>query len=189
MIKKLKNKKGFTILESLVAIMVLSLSISGAFTAVTQSLSQSIISKDEVVAFYLAQEAIEVIRNKRDNNQLVKINGGSNTWLDGITSACPFGKICRVDATAAPADKIQLCGAGTNWGDCPYLKQETETDQNPYMYNYTFGNTTNFKREIQIEQVNTDASGPSEIAVTVQVSWTKGLINQNFKVKTLLLNW
>ena len=103
MIKKIfKSSKGFTVLESMVAIFVLSLSISGAFSAVQQSLSQSIISKDEVKAFYLAQEAIEIIRNKRDSNQLDKItNGSPNSWLFGIsdnpTDPCYFGKICIIE--------------------------------------------------------------------------------------------
>jgi hypothetical protein len=163
--------------------MVLSLSVAGAFSAVTQSLSQATISKDEVKAFYLAQEAVEIIRNKRDANQLNRINGGSNMWLDGITSVCSFGSTCTVDATNF---QIFNCGAG-GWGSCDYLKQNPNT----FLYGYTSGDTTNFKREIQIERVNNDpiTGDPSEIAITVQISWTKGLLTENFKVKTLLLNW
>jgi len=189
MIKKIFNfqfsifnsERGFTVLESIVAIMVLSLSISGAFSAVQQSLSQAIIAKDEIKAFYLAQEAIEIIRNKRDGNQLAKIFG-SGSWLDGITSVCPFStavikNTCRVDANPIPPT-ITYCGS--SWGSCPYLRQ----NQSTFLYNYTSGNTTNFKREIQLESINAN-----EISVTVRVSWTKGIISREFKVKTHLFNW
>ena len=175
MIKKLKNKKGFTILESIVAIFVLSLSISGVFTAVQQSLSQSIIAKDEVRAFYLAQEAIEIIRNKRDANQLADINNGPTDWLEGVVSAsdCPFNGVCKVDATAI--DKIQVCS-----GSCENLKQDSN-----FRYGYLSGNTTNINREIRIESV-----GVNEITVTAIITWTKGALPPfTFKVKTHLFNW
>lgn len=185
MIKKIFNfqfsifnkspQSGFTVLESIVAIMILSLSISGAFSAVQQSLSQSILAKDEVKAFYLAQEAIEIIRNKRDTNQLVIINEGANNWLTNITDVCAFNKICRADALT---NSLTLCG--DNWGSCPVLKQ----DPNTFLYNYSTGTDTNFKREIQIESVSAN-----EISVKVVIRWTKGIINKEFEVKTNFFNW
>lgn len=192
MINKLKNKikqRGFTVLESIVAIAVLSLSVSGAFAAVTQSLSQAIIAKDEIKAFYLAGEAIEIIRNKRDNNQLAKLNGSAVSWLSGIaengSDPCYYGKTCRTDSVST-----SLVQCGLAWGACPGLNQ----NQTTFLYNYspTDSNNvaTNFKREIQIELVQTDSFGnPREIAVTVKISWTKGVTTREFKIKEHLFNW
>ena len=175
------QQAGFTVLESIVAIFVLSLTISGVFSAVQGGLSQTITAKDEVRAFYLAQEAIEIIRNKRDNNQLNKIvRTPLNSWLYGISQDasdfCYFGKVCRIDVV----DLIpEYCG--TSWGSCTEnLKQNPIT----LLYNYSTGNTTNFKREIQLEFIST-----YEIAVTVRVSWTKGVLSREFKAKTHLFNW
>ncbi|MFA6270591.1 MAG: type II secretion system protein [Candidatus Paceibacterota bacterium] len=174
--------RGFTILESIVAIAVLSLSVSGAFSAVTQSLSQATIAKDEVKAFYLAQEAIEVIRNKRDANQLSLLNTGSGFWLAGIaqydTDPCYFEKVCQIDANPIPPTLV-YCNS-SSWGSCAYLKQNPTT----FMYNYTTGTATNFKREIKIESVNAN-----EVAIIVRVSWTKGIITREFKIKSYLFNW
>src|SRR3989344_541790 len=172
------RQAGFTILESIVAIFILSLSIAGAFTAVQQGLSQAIMAKDEVKAYYLAQEAIEIIRNKRDANQLAKINAGSsNTWLYGITQdladPCYFGKVCRTDAVS---QSFTYCGS--TWGSCSVLNQNATT----FLYAYTSGagwSASRFRREIQIESVSA-----TEIAVTVRISWTKGLISKEFKAKT-----
>jgi type II secretory pathway pseudopilin PulG len=184
---KLQRSGGFTVLESIVAIMVLSLSISGVFSAVQTGLSQASIAKDEVKAFYLAQEAVEIIRNKRDTNQLARINVGTGNWLAGIaqnnTDPCWFGKTCRVDAKS-----FNLVDCSTDPGGvCPVLKQNSST----FLYNYDLVNpatnpATNFKREIQIEQV---IGNSDEIAVTVRISWTtKGFV-KSFMVKTHLLNW
>jgi len=182
-IKKIKNQKGFTVLESIVAIMILSLAISGVFAAVQRGLSQSIIAKDEVKAFYLAQEAVEIIRNKRDNNQLSKINLGTGHWLAGISEnsgdACYFGKICRADIYDF---SLTRCSEVNNdWDSCPNLEQSSDS------YVFSYGRNwpeTNFKREIQLESISAN-----EIAVIVRISWKKGLVTKEFKVKTILFDW
>lgn len=172
------KRAGFTILESIIAIMVLSLSISGVFSSVQQSLSQATFAKDEVKAFYLAQEAIEVIRNKRDNNQLIKMNNNpSYSWLEGITQgtpSCPFNRICTFDAT----DFSEIVDCGTTWGSCT---QNLREDPVSHLYGYDSSwVATGFKREIQIESVSA-----YEIMVTVKISWS----GKEFKVKTHLFNW
>ncbi|PIR40098.1 MAG: hypothetical protein COV33_01685 [Candidatus Zambryskibacteria bacterium CG10_big_fil_rev_8_21_14_0_10_34_34] len=178
-----KKQQGFTVLESIVAILILSLSISGAFSAVQQGFSQSIIAKDEIKASFLAQEAVEVIKNIRDSNQLYKIQNPSTsrTWLYKIAESgdpCGFGNTCRVDITT-PTSGTYLYTCSGGWGSCNNLSQ----NQTNYIYAYS-GVSSNFKREVQIESISAD-----EISVTVRVYWTKGLVTRDFKVKTVLFNW
>lgn len=179
---------GFTILETIVAIAVVSLAISGASTAVRTGLIGSSIAKDQVKAFYLAQEAIEMLRNRRDHNILNGYNGGSNTWLTGITNqdpnpargGCAIGLTCIVDT---PNNFITSCSG--SWGSCPYLLQNGSVEPMAYLYGYNAGwAPTPFKREIQIESVSAN-----EIIVTVQVSWTHGSTTRSFKTKTIIMNW
>ncbi len=181
----LNSKQGFTVLESIVAILVLSLAISGAFAAVRQGLHQSILSKDEVRAFYLAQEAVEIVRNKRDTNQLAFLNDGTTNWLSGITSDasdnCYFGKICSIDASSYNFVSLGSTYCGNSWDSCQNLRQ----NQTDFRYgNDTSWANTNFKREIMFESV----SG-SEVAMIVRITWTKGLLTKEFKIKTHLFNW
>jgi|SRR3989344_3978889 len=172
---------GFTILESIIAIFILSLSISGVFSSVQQSLSQATIAKDETKAFYLAEEAMEILRNKRDANQLARIlNSSTNTWLfgiaEGVGDPCYFGNVCRVDAVTA---SFVRCGVG--WNSCSNLRQNSST----FLYGYDGSwPATNFKREVILESISA-----TEVAVTVRITWTKGLINREFKAKTHLFNW
>lgn len=177
------KKGGFTVLESIVAIAILSLSISGVFAAIQQSLAQAIASKDEVKAYYLAQEAVEIIRNKRDTNQLNILNTGSGDWLEGISEEdlnlnddpCYFGKVCRADAY-----DLSLNYCGNSWGTCPVLNQDPVTN----LYNYTFGNPTKFTREIMLEEIS-----PTEVAVIVRISWAGRFSPREFIIKTYLFNW
>ncbi len=178
---KIKKQKGFTVLESIVAIFVLSLVISGVFTAVQTSLTQASITKDEVKAFYLAQEAIEIIRNKRDSNQLIRIAGLPSVWLTGISEAaadpCYFGKVCRMEVSAPTV----FTNCGNSWNTCPNLRQNSTSNLLGYNGAWTL---TNLKREVMFESINAN-----EIAVIIRVTWTRGTRTFEFKVKTHLLNW
>ncbi len=110
--------------------------------------------------------------------------GGSGDWLFEIAGnssySCHFGSTCTVDAFVYPSSNWSMrCSAG--WGSCPNLRQ----DPTLLLYGYNgLWVATNFKREIQIESVSAN-----EISVTVRVSWNKGSINREFKVKTHLFNW
>ena len=179
-----RARQGFTVLESIVAIFVLSLSISGAFSAVRQSLNQSILSKEEVKAFYLAQEVVEIIRNKRDTNQLARINDGTTGWLDVITGNatdyCYFGKVCKIDISNYDFVSLGSTYCGNSWDSCPILRQNQDDFRYGYYADWV---ATNFKREIMFESINAD-----EVAVIVRITWTKGITTKEFKIKTHLFN-
>ena len=172
---------GFTILETIVAISIISLVIAGVFSALRTGLSASINSKDEIRAFYLAQEAIEVLKQKRDSNKLISINTDPNQgWLDGIAdpgNPCTPGNTCKVDATNMT---LENCGGG----GCGYLKQSPTNFTYGYDENNEGWPETKYTREIQISN-----NGADEIEVFISVQWSRGSQNYEFKVKTLLLNW
>ena len=171
----MKNK-GFTIVESLVAIVILVLAITGTISAIQTGISSYIFSKDQIIAFYLAQEGFEQIRNIRDENGL----RGQN-WLTGISEnsgdPCYFGSACTVDPVNSNTAIKCLGGPG----NCPVLKQDVSTGF--FGYNALWIDTI-FKREIVLTQINAD-----EILITVTVDWSKGPVNRQFKAKQNLLNW
>src|SRR3989344_7463657 len=77
------TNRGFTIVESLVAITILVLVVTGVTSAVQTSLSSYIFSKNQIIAFYLAQEGFEQIRNMRDENG-IKDRSSPTNWLSGL---------------------------------------------------------------------------------------------------------
>ena len=169
------TNNGFTIVESLVAITILVLVITGAASAIQVGTSSYIFSKNQVIAFYLAQEGFEQIRNMRDENGLKNQN-----WLTGISAIssdpCYFGNACIVDPVNSNVPT--RCSAP---GSCPLLRQDVTTGL--FGYNLAWP-VTIFRREIILTQINAD-----EISVVVTIDWSKGLVNRQFKARENLLNW
>ncbi len=167
------KERGFTIIETLVAIAILVTAVTGTMTAVQGGLSSYIFSKDQVVAFYLAQEGFEQVRNIRDENRL----NGAN-WLQGIAESvgdpCYFGKICRV----SPAESADLI---TCSGSCQKLRQSATTGF--YGYNSLWPETI-YEREISLTEI-----GENEVAVTVTMTWSKGIVTREFRARENLFNW
>jgi prepilin-type N-terminal cleavage/methylation domain-containing protein len=168
-------KKGFTIIESLVAIAILTAVIIGATSAVQSGLSSYIFSKDQIVSFYLAQEGFEELRNIRDENAL-----NSRPWLTGIAGAssdpCAFGSSCM--ASPVESSVLTRCSA---LGACPVLREEAATGF--FGYNAAWP-ATQFTRDISLVSIGAD-----EVAVTVKVTWTKGATVREFKARENLFRW
>ncbi len=181
-VAELKVNRGFTLLEVLIAIAILSFAVATTFTATQSGLSSAIESKNQVIGYYLAQEAVEFIRNKRDENSFLQ-----QPWLAGIADnsindPCYFGKTCLVDVVQGT---ITTCPTPTT---CPYLKQDSNSQAVSYgMYGYGAGGswvTSSFKREIKLTSINSN-----EVAILVSITWTKGSFSRTFNVSESLFNW
>lgn len=187
---KQKNK-GFTVVETLVAIAILSLSITATFTAVQNGIRFSTNAKDQITAFYLAQQAVENIKNIRDNNVLfslkeLSLGNDPRSWLYGISEVagdpCYFGKVCRIDSLMQTATS---CGTASITNNPPNLCENMRQNSENGLYGYDASwDSTRFKREIQLEDVVTNR----EVRVVVTVSWTGNSGTQHFQVKETLLN-
>jgi prepilin-type N-terminal cleavage/methylation domain-containing protein len=72
---KQKEKNGFTLIETLVAISLLMLALVAPMTLAAQSLAAAYYSRSQITGFYLAQEGIEVVRSVRDANIIAEAEG------------------------------------------------------------------------------------------------------------------
>jgi prepilin-type N-terminal cleavage/methylation domain-containing protein len=161
---------GFTLIETLVAISLLAVAITAPMSLVAKSLATAFYARDQVTAFHLAQEAIEVVRHLRDHNVLLVAQGTPTDLLDGI----PVGQRFAIDTLN---DQIWTEGS---WGSCPsgeapFLK----TDGTFYGHGSTpcdMGEggwePSIFRRYAEASAVAFDGSGvPQEIQISVTVSW------------------
>lgn len=96
-LQKTSRIGGFTLIETLVAVMILAFAIVGPLTLAAQSLRASHDARDELFATYLATEGIEVIHSIRDNNSGDDLTVNHSNWLQNITSAGRCTPNCAVD--------------------------------------------------------------------------------------------
>ncbi len=165
------KNKGFTLIETLVAISVLVTALVAPLTLASQSLFAAVYAKDQITGFYLAQEAIELIREKRDNNLLAIVNGGTIDWLQGISTTNNL----LVDVKN---DTISNCS-----GSC----FNTPLKYDGTFYTYTTGTDTSFSRSVKVTR---DANNPNEAVVVATVQWRTGTFKKrNIEIKERLYNW
>ena len=163
---------GFTIIEALVAIFVLTVGIVGCMTLANQVLRTSEISKDRLIAVNLAQEGIEVIRNIRDTNWLV----GTGNWNDNIISDCNGSSLNK---------QVAYNSTSTEAYADSYLK----LDSNGY-YNYTSGNDTTFKRKLTVQCLEFPEAGQyKKMLVEARVYWTSRGTSKEILMTEHLYDW
>lgn len=111
-------KGGFTLVETLVAIAVLLVAIVGPMTIAAQGLQASFFSREQTTAVYLAQEAIEAIEKKRDDQALNDVAiKGDRVWQlcqNGVLPADPGDPIVEQNPDAGYTDP-DIC-KGDTWG-------------------------------------------------------------------------
>ncbi|HMP67536.1 MAG TPA: prepilin-type N-terminal cleavage/methylation domain-containing protein [Candidatus Paceibacterota bacterium] len=167
------TKSGFTMVETLVAIFILLISITGPMAIAQSGLRAAYLSRDQTTAFYLAQDAIEYIKNLRDNNFIKSFEDPTfdDGWLDGL-EACNGNPGCTIDTTQA-SNNVKSCTGQQSEIGCSM--------QNPLKINSAnqFGfigeNDSNFYRKIETQKISPD-DGPDdnavEISIIVTVGWT-----------------
>lgn len=182
-----KSNKGFTIIETLVAVFILSLAITSFMGLTSKSLMTSRYARNEITANYLAQEAADYIRNKRD--ELAFMNGGD--WADFIdyfnqngAKSCFLTQGCYLKIYDNPVDKVITCPNG----GCPFLDYRDQGSSFYYYDESSNGNESIFKRTITMED-GSGSLGSKEVYVTVRIDWKNGNSPKSKILKFSLSDW
>ena len=163
------SAQGFTLIETLVAISILTVAIAGPMFTAQVSITASRSSQDELTASSLAQEGLEYVRARRDDNMLT-----SQSWLSGL-DACFATNGCTIDATNTTSGGVAACT-----GICPVLYISAA-----YLYNQQqSGTPTVFTRTVHITIVDDHTA-----IVSVTVSWTSAHQSRFVNVQETLENW
>ena len=147
-------KKGFTIIELIISIFILSVAVVGIFGAFSIVTILTADSVDRLTASYLAQEGVELIRNVRDTNWLS---------MDDCKDCAEWDDMLSPAATER--DYIRWFGL---W-QSRYLNIDASG-----FYSYNSGTATKFKRKITLSSPkDVDNNIGHIIKVKVEVSWDK----------------
>lgn len=175
--KFLKNKslrRGFTLVETLIAIGILLVAVVGPISLIGDALHKLYYAKDEMIAINLAQEGVEVARQKRDTNMLSGVlwNTGlavNDYWVDATLAKITA---CGTNPCNAARKKVYVSSVGT------YVQAGS----------VPAGSTaTVFNRDVMI----TAGSLPSgdDLQVTSTVTWTTGGSTGTVSATEYLFHW
>ncbi len=177
---KFTNKKqdAFTLVETLVAITVLVTAVVAPLTISASSLFQARHSRDQIVATYLAQESIEMVRYIRDRNLMRSLAGINADWLEFL----PRDRWFAPDWDTAQDGNLQVCNNVNDPKSCPYLYYS-----GAYSLNQSAGTQSRFKRAVRI---TVNSGFPDEILIESRVFWISGTSGErSVDIKTRLYNW
>lgn len=158
-------RQGFTLLETMVAVSILVMAVTGPLTLASRSLHVASKSENRITVSALIQEGLELVYARRTSNVL-----GGQGWNRGF-SGCESPSGCMVDILDL---NFSPCGGG----GCPPILFDGA------LFQYESGSATIFTRKINI-----DSSGGSQMKVDVQVSWNEEVGVKSITVSEYLFDW
>lgn len=184
------SQAGFTLIETLVAISIFTLSILALLAVLTQGISNTGYAKKKLIASYLAQEGVEHMRNMRDtyvlytgtsqagwdafkaklsNNSCTNLPDGCYFNADNLNYSDPTQPMIDITLTACSAT---MCPNGA-------LSYNSATGK----YGFS-GVSSGYSRKITASTVSAN-----ETKVFSTVYWTQGSGNYNMVFSESLFNW
>lgn len=89
-LKTNKAKRGFTLLETLVAVAIFTIAILALLAVLSNGIASTNYAKRKITATYLAQEGVEYVRNQRDGFIITNSDDPQVGWDDFVTWVTPF---------------------------------------------------------------------------------------------------
>ncbi len=180
MSKKGHITTGFTLIETMVAVSILALAVSGPLLTANRAIVAAEISRDQLTASYLAQEGIEYVRAMRDDEYLKLYVGGdtSTAWTNFLNVISP----CRA-TVSSPSQACSFDPVGTGGvpslsacpaGSCPQLHLANNGATNYYTTNPSAPGitaSTAFTRTIRVVGAGSEAT-PQDVRVVSTLTWS-----------------
>lgn len=168
------QSKGFTIIELIITIFILSIAVVGIYSAFSAMVVFTYNASDQLQAAYLAQEGVEIVRNIRDTN-----------WLQGEDWKCGLSEVdpelpCALSSTncgdGCQADYTTDSGFITSYPMSAFSSSDRLLVSTDGFYNYLTGESSKFQRKIEINELDEDANPETPanaLKVIVEVSWNR----------------
>jgi type II secretory pathway pseudopilin PulG len=169
--QKINNQSGFTLIEVVLIMFLISFSFVGIYRVLSNISQHEKDNRYNLIAANLAQEGVEIVRNKRDENVLNKLiinkglpEGNCVPHWEGEDAECDSNKEkeVRLDGNNVYRNCDSTnCGSGSDWKETPFERECT---------------------------VSGDAE---ELTVKCRVEWESPSLKKNKKIEieSLLTDW
>lgn len=168
------KRNGFTLVETLVSLFILSVALTGAFSVITTNLNSANAIKNSYIASGLVQEGLEITRNLRDGD-----------WQ--AVPPRPFGSFGHSERVNDGSYKVQY--NSTQFGMSPATEPLFIDCMGLYNYDYRYDacNTpTLFYRYVTVTKI---PSTDKEIQVVVRVEWNGRFGKQSVSAEEHFYDW
>ncbi|MFA5228268.1 MAG: type II secretion system protein [Candidatus Paceibacterota bacterium] len=157
--------KGFSLIEMLISVVIITTGIVGTFSVISSFSEQSKQLRDNFVAAYLVQEGIEIVKNIRDTNRIQ-----SNLWDDGLENCYTGCEASYNDSTLSSwVGEGRVLYIENSSGHYKYLDVPASNDVRTY-----------YKRRITIATIT-----ENEVEIRIDVYWE----DKSMTAKTIIYNW
>ncbi len=170
--KKYSNQKGFSILELMIAILVIAMGMVSVLSLMVQNIQAQYINKNVLVAAQLTQECFELVRNVRDQNYLIL----GNSWYQDVVN----------DDGTYTIDLNGRSGINSSVNTIADSGARLYSDSNGFYTHTVTANPTIFSRLVTIRNY---LGYTDFLDVECKVRWQERNNNHDYAAETYLYNW
>jgi Tfp pilus assembly protein PilV len=205
--KKNIKEEGFTLIETLIAVIILIVSVVTPLSIASQAIIYSATARDQIIASNLAQEAIDFIRNERDRSALNTVAPSPARFQSFLTkfgsytgpdTYCFATDGCAIDVQIptyngggavtivkqlgfspySTAHVVDLATCTTN-NNCPYISVNSLGGSPTFVYGYADPSDTNWR----------ESSFKRKVKMSVVVAGNSSIANPQEVLITVNMTW
>jgi len=184
------DAKGYTLIEVMIALAITTIAFIAIYALFARSMQSDTESRYEIVATGLAQEAIEIIKNKREKNEM-----DWAIWDPASDGPTPINSFAGISGLANCNPELDWVSGYTF--SCGIINMQY--NKNNLSKKYEAGCTGAdcvgpvFERSCETTTVDTDTDGNiTELRVSCVVEWNSVLLGgakRSVKAEILLTDW
>ena len=194
----MKHQRGFTLIETLIAIFILTLTVGGMLQLAASGFYSVRYARNQLVADSLLQESLEYFHNSRDTSvqngvdwqswvSSFNVDSSGNQVQGSAGQGCFSSNGCTVDPYAT-SPRIKACSSNCEGiifyssNDLYGYRNSTYPSQNGQTL--TNATATTYVRTITLQQLS-----PDQVSVTARVQWLNGQAQKSTTQSILLTRW
>lgn len=199
------NTNWFSIIEVMIGIFIFSLWLVSIFALLTSSLSVNELNKNSIIAWQLAREQIELVRNIRDTNYIKlklwnqhdpQISLSVSDRTDASKVFLPENYYFIENDFSTWNISVELLWTSIFEGESELLNMRNQSglcfdSENRYIKcDPSNVNDTKFFKYLKVEQAKDETNTDIEDAyiITSKIIWNKRWYHE-FEVKTIITDW